>query len=427
MASRAPSALSRSEIASTGPNLDHVAPPAHRGYAHRGVRILNQRSWPAPHWPKRRRALGGPPQVRADYRRRAGVITTADSRLRDLGSGVHVGTLTDDELRARLAAIPPIQGRLAGTVDRLSARLRDVDARLAQLGPPPGASQPPEPEDTAAARENLAQTRRSRRRPAQTGTPAHGRRRPDQCSDRQSTSSELQRRGLPIGGAQPVDPGPPPDDSVDNAIPIETARVGAILGGEGRAIAAAARGWRGVLWIALGSVVALFLAVPARLLLSRPGYRIVAAEDPTRLRRAALALWLALVAGLTPLFAGLTIGAALAAAERSTSDFDTLLGGVIQVVSGAALLEGLGRGLLSSGRPSWRLAPLPEDLVVRLAPYPAVIARAAGAAALVRERSTRRLAARWRPRSSGSGSRSSLRSWRSARRCGRRPAGAPRS
>jgi potassium efflux system protein len=310
----------------------------------------------------------------------AGVIEGADTRLRDLGSGVHVKALSDDDLRARLAAIPPIQGRLAGVLDRLSAKLRDVDARLAEIGPPPGAGQPPEPEDAAAARQTLtltrdgiaAQLRQGRLLTVVADQTSKG------IADQLRTNfqTRLWTRSRSI-----LDPHL--FDSLNHALPIEAARLGAIVGDEGRAITAAARGWRGALWIALGAIVALVLLIPARRLLGPWGYKVLASNaSPTRLQRAALALWLAAVAGLTPLLAGLAIRTGLAGAGALTVDFDTLLAVIVKAVAMVALLEGLGRALLSPRRPAWRLSPLPNGLVARLAPYPLVIALAGGLALL---------------------------------------------
>jgi potassium-dependent mechanosensitive channel len=311
----------------------------------------------------------------------AGVIRSADMRLRELGSGVHVETFSDNELRSRLAAIPRIEERLAGTVDRLSARLRDVDARLGGLGPAPGAGQTPDPADIAAARMSLTLTRRSIAAQLQQA------RLLTVVADQTSGALEDQlrtnfRTRLWTRSRSIADPHL--FDSLDNAIPIEVARIGAILGDEGRAIGAAARGFRGALWTGLGVLVALFLGGPARGLLRAWGYRLLASQaPPTRLRKAALALWLALAAGLTLLFAGLAVRAGLAAAGALTPDFDRLLMVVTRVVASVALVEGLGRALLSPRRPIWRLAPLPDDLVARLAPYPTVIALAVGLALLI--------------------------------------------
>ena len=311
----------------------------------------------------------------------AGVIRSAETRLRELASGVRVETLSDSDVRSRLAAIPPIEKRLAGTVDRLSARLRDVEARLGGLGPAPRAGQAPDPPDIAAARWNLTLTRQS------IATQLKQARLLTVVADQTSTALDDQlrtnfRARLWTRSRSIVDPHL--FDFVDNAIPIESARIGAILEAEGRGVAAAARGVRGVLWTGVGILIALLLAGPARALLRAFGYRLLASQaPPTRLRKAALALWLALAAGLTLLFAGLAIRAGLAAAGALTPDFDRLLMVVTRVVASVALVQGLGRALLSPGQPAWRLAPLPDALVARLAPYPAVIALAAGLALLI--------------------------------------------
>lgn len=209
----------------------------------------------------------------------AGVIANADARLRDLASGVHVQPLSDNELRARLAAIPPIQGRLAGALDRLSVKLRDVDARLAEIGPPPGAGQPPEPEDTAAARESLARTRQAIAAQLKEGrllaviADQTGRTISEQL--RTNFETRLWTRSRSI-----LDPHL--FNSVDNALPIEAGRLAGIVRDEGRLVASAATDWRGALWLVVGAVMAVFIAMPARLLLSRLGYRVLAANPRRR-------------------------------------------------------------------------------------------------------------------------------------------------
>jgi small-conductance mechanosensitive channel len=311
----------------------------------------------------------------------ASVIANAETRLSELGSAIHAEGVSDDNLRDRLAAISPIQGKLASVVDRLSSKLHDANAGLAELGPPPGAGQPPEPADTAMARVTLTQTRNALAAQlkqarllvvlADQTAKAIG----DQI--RANFKTRLWTRGRSV-----LDPHL--FDSLGTAWPVEAARVGNVLEDEAAAVARAMRDWRGVLWIGLGSLSALFLAVPARLLLSPLGYRLLRTDaPPTRLRRAGVALWLGTVAGLTPFFAGLALRAGLAAAGALTADFDILLGVIIKVVAIAALMERVGRALLSPGRPAWRLAPLPDGLVARLAPYPAIIAAAAALAFLV--------------------------------------------
>ena len=86
-------------------------------------------------------------------------LDKAASDLRAASAGIHSRTISDDELRSRLGAIPPIQADLAHALTVLTPHLQEIDARLAQLGPPPGASQPPESAETTAARKALQRTR----------------------------------------------------------------------------------------------------------------------------------------------------------------------------------------------------------------------------------------------------------------------------
>ncbi|MDQ2861888.1 MAG: mechanosensitive ion channel, partial [Pseudomonadota bacterium] len=111
--------------------------------------------------------------------------------------------------------------------------------------------------------------------------------------------------------------------------------------------------------------------------------RAAVLSPATRLRRTALALWLVLVAVATPLLAGLAIRGALIGADALTPTFERLAALGIRVVVFAALLEGLGRAVLSPRRPSWRLAPIPDELVGRLALYPGLVGAAAALASLV--------------------------------------------
>ena len=64
-------------------------------------------------------------------------------------------TLGDADLKARLAEIPPLRARLAGAAATLSPHLRDTEASLAQLGPPPPPGQPAEDPETTANRAAL--------------------------------------------------------------------------------------------------------------------------------------------------------------------------------------------------------------------------------------------------------------------------------
>src|SRR5205085_176966 len=117
---------------------------------------------------------------------------------------------------------------------------------------------------------------------------------------------------------------------------------------------------------------------PLRVLLDRMGRRRASlGAGEARFRRIGLALWLVLVGTASPLLAGLLLKAALNQVDALTPDFDQALQLLIRAGVLGALLESLGRALLSPGRPEWRLAPAPEAMVARLAPFPGLVAGAA--------------------------------------------------
>ncbi len=207
----------------------------------------------------------------------AGEITTADSRLSDLGLGSMSGHSPTTNLGAGRGN-PADPGRLAGTVTAFG-EAADVDARLAAS--PLRASQPPEFEETAGGA-HLVETRQAARTVKQ-GRLLHGRRRPDRYGDqrdqlRANFKTRLGGRAAGrswttwrIGGQR---------HSYRNRGSARDS-----VGGEGCATAAAARLARRP-----GDCPGVrFLAVPPGSLLEPTWPSIVAAEDPTRLRRAALA------------------------------------------------------------------------------------------------------------------------------------------
>jgi potassium-dependent mechanosensitive channel len=308
-------------------------------------------------------------------------LDKAAADLQAAASGIHAPSTSDEALRTRLAEIPSIKASLAQALVDLTPRLQDADARLAQLGPGPGPGQPAEPPQTTTERASLMQARQSMAaevkqanllivETAQTSK-AIG----DQL--RTNFDTRLWTRSNSI-----LDPGLA--GALSESIANEMARVGAIFEAQERRTAPEAASLRGALILTLGAMAAVFLLIPARVLLNRLAYRFAPSDSPeSRLRRSSLAIALVLVAVLTPLFAGLSVRSALNAVGGLNADFDALLVLLIRVVAVIGLVEGLGRALLSPGRPTWRLAPIPDDMARRLAPFPTVIAAAGGMALLV--------------------------------------------
>jgi small-conductance mechanosensitive channel len=136
--------------------------------------------------------------------------------------------------------------------------------------------------------------------------------------------------------------------------------------------------------VGLALLGALILIGPARIALNRLGRRRAArADGPPRLRRFVLALWLVVVATLTALLAGLLIRGALIDVDALTPDMEQVAALLVRVSTFAASLAGLGRALLSPRRPEWRLAPVPEEVVERLAPFPGLIGATAALSTFV--------------------------------------------
>jgi small-conductance mechanosensitive channel len=309
------------------------------------------------------------------------VIAQAKADLHATGGGVNSQALEDAEIETRLAAIPPIERRLAQVLSALDPRLRDLQARLAQLGPAPGPAAPPEPAQTAQSRRDLAaaiasvtaQVQEARLLSLTADQVAAS------LSDRlrENFSARLWSRTRSVldpalwrdfALALPGDVG-----RVARAVEVELAQAQ-----EGREIA------RNLAILVVAVITSLALLGPARLILNRLGYmRTARARGHPRLRRIILALWLVLVAAGTPLLAGLLLRAALERVDLLTPNVDRLSALLVRVTVFAAFLEGLGRAVLSPGRPQWRLAPIRNDMAARLAPFPGLVGLAAALATFV--------------------------------------------
>jgi potassium efflux system protein len=293
-----------------------------------------------------------------------------EAQLRALRSSGRSKALDDATLKAHLAAIPPIQADLADALSTLTPRLEDTQARLAELGAAPAAGQPPEAADIAVNRARLARmqqnldgySKRARLMTVEAGQLS------DSLTERlqQNFSTRLWARSRSI-----LNPTLWRDFAVN--LPGDLQRLGdavAVQAGQ-------------VTGVTVSSILLLVLAfgllAPARFVLGRLGRRWSTRVVPSSsLRKSALALWLVVVGTVTPLWAGLALRQALAAVAVLTPIMDSLATAFITTLVFAAMFEALGRSLLSPGRASWRLAPIPDAVVDRLAPYPAVVGVAIG-------------------------------------------------
>jgi small-conductance mechanosensitive channel len=302
-------------------------------------------------------------------------IAQARVDLRAVSQGLGAGALNDDEIQRRLTAIAPIQARLSGVLADLTPHLQDLQARLTQLGPPPAAGQPPEDPRSSQLRGDL--TRRIARITSDAQTTRVLMLTADQVGAdlserlRANFAARLWSRNRSI-----LDPFLWRDFAY--AIPDDIARVRRAADFEMEKAAPASRSILSLGLLAASLICALALAGPGRASLNRLGYRYAAKKgDQARLRRVLLGAWLVAVAVLTPLVAGALIRAALDQAGAMTPDVDELTTLLVRAAAFAGLLGGLGRALLAPGRAEWRLAPAPDYMALRLAPFPGLIGLAA--------------------------------------------------
>jgi len=300
------------------------------------------------------------------------VIAQAKADLRAASPGLNPSTLTDADIESHLAAIPPIQARLAGVISTLGPRLEDLQARQLQLGAP-AAGLPVEDPRMVRTRQDLARALASVTADVQEARLLSLT--ADQIS---ATLSERLRENfaarLWTRTRSVLDPTLWRD--FFGALPGDLARFGRAIGDElDQAAGHAVAGW--ALMVAT-LLFGLLLIGPGRIILDRLGYRRAGrGGGEPRLRRVALASWLVFVAAMTPLVAGLLVRAALVQIGGATPAADQLIVLAIRAAVFGAFLEGLGRALLSPGRPEWRLAPAPEGVVSRLSPFPGLVGAAA--------------------------------------------------
>ncbi len=323
----------------------------------------------------------GPPSIPPAILGAALAVDQAEADLHRVASGLRSQALDDQDLKARIAALPSIQAKLAEATGFLTPRLDDVDARLAQLGPAPGAGQPPEDPEIANSRRNLVQFREAvdtELKQARLLSVAAGQINSDLADRlRKNFTARLWAQGRSV-----FDLGLWQGFAAN--LPADLGRLAAASDAEVRQIAAPNQPIGNRVGLGLAMLAALGLLGPARVTLNRLGYRWTPHLAPqSRFRRSALAVWLVLVAALSPLVAGLLVRTALANTVASTPLFDRLLAELVVATVFACSIEGLGRALLSAGHPSWRLAPLADGIATRLGPFPGLVGAIVGLATLV--------------------------------------------
>lgn len=301
-----------------------------------------------------------------------------DSALRAIARDAHDPKLDDAALRDKSAAIVPIDQALDAIVADLSARTSAIDARLGELGSPPGPGQPPESPEISQERGNLVAIRQS------IDTAAKQAKVLTVVTDQLTTQLADRRRALFsvrlwTSSRSILDPRLWIDFA--QKVPLDAARLGNLYRAQIRQFMTAAHGDAVIGgWLA-SIVMAGLLLFPGGYLLLGLGDRYAAGiETASRLRRSLRALWIVCIVMALPLAAGWLIRVTLGVGGALTPQMDRGLALLIRATGFSALLYGLARALLSVGKPSWRMAPISDAHAEKLRHYPAVTAIAVGLA-----------------------------------------------
>ncbi len=308
------------------------------------------------------------------------VLDQANSEIRVVGAGFRTDSLSDTEIKSRLAAIGPIETRLTTLQSDLSPRLQDAQARLAQLGAAPAKGQHEDPR-TAEVRRRLdravtileddqRQTKLLQLEGQQISDVLTARLRENfeaRISSQSRSIFDISLWRMFVASA-----------------PSDASRLEDFVSNEAEAFSDQSGTPREVGLLAGALALALILLAPARLLLIALGLRRAARDEGhTPRTKALLAIWRVVVGTVTPLLAGLILRAALEDAQALSETADTVVALAVRALTFAAFIESLGRALLSPRGPVWRLAPISEGVVKRLAPFPLLIGAAAGVATFI--------------------------------------------
>lgn len=256
-------------------------------------------------------------------------------------------------LQERAAAV---RQAAADQVDTLTAELKQVDARVAQLGPvTPGVIETP---DIRAERKSLERQRSlvdsAIKRGKLLGIDASqlemeiARSNADVFSERMS-----QQTASPLTSAF--------WSELVQSLPRDRRRAEAFFAAEANALRQGAA--RGGLWTAAaGLLIALILLFPVGFLLQKLGRRYVLSQMPSsRIRRSALALWLAVVGALVPALAVIALVQGLRAGGMIADVWRRPITAFELSCIFAALIVALGGALLQNNQPSWRLVSVSDQ------------------------------------------------------------------
>ena len=270
--------------------------------------------------------------------------------------------LPDSLLQSLRAQLDPVSGAINGVIGVVAPRVEAIRTRIEQLGPKPGEKDAPETPAVAAGRveqgKALAEAQELLKRArlamvqAEQAVGAIASRRREAF-----TRALFERSDTPLGPSLWM--------TVLREAPGEAAAFWTIVSDWGAQAARRLPGWRLPAFIVFAFGL-LGLYWPLSRVARRVIWRDPLAGEPTRLRKALAALWVAAVVASLPIAATTAIALALGAFELTTTKMTPVLAALFEGVARVAIVAGLVRGLLAARRPNWRLVDLSTPVAAAL-------------------------------------------------------------
>jgi len=300
-------------------------------------------------------------------------LTQLRAQLDDIKSSVD-SKKSDTPLNDLRTSTLAVQQKAEQLASSLAPQDASLQTRLDVLGPAPAKGAPPESAELSAQRRQLSKAKNeldgqikqaNSLSTEATQLAAHV---SDLRRD-QFQASLASRTATPFSGAFWADPA--------QAFPDDLAREKRLNSAVADALATAWQPANRTPFI-LCLVTALLLMTAVRWLIEKALVHVTTSSMPAgRLRRSALAVTIALAYTLTVGLAAHFVYEALNWNDTLNEDLADLGQKLARLVTFAAFLTGLGRALLSTRRPSWRLPALSDDAAQRLRMFPWLLGAAA--------------------------------------------------
>ncbi|MBO9516296.1 MAG: mechanosensitive ion channel family protein [Variovorax sp.] len=278
---------------------------------------------------------------------------------------------TSEDVSALVAQINALTAATEKFIASRTTELNDLNARLGELGPVPAGGSAAENPDITRRRATLTKERNA--------VDADIRLARLVIVDAQQRASDLLSKRRAMFEAQLTERAPSPLGrefwgDLSEAWSADVDRLRA-LGAEVGASLDVARQPEHATAVVLSLIVALLIALPGNWLAERLLTELAARILPVgRLRRSLLVI---AIVTANVLLVGLAAQGVYTTFEGHGvwADQTRKLGqAMVQSVIFIAFVVGLGRALLSNGRPSWRLPPIPDAMAARLTPFPWLMA-----------------------------------------------------